>query len=172
MKKLFIILLVLLTSGTTFAQKANALVGVWQQIVGGQANTLTIGPQGKVFMPDGRVFGFFLNPCQIDQYENFNFTPWMFANYEVTSDSTYTEKVFLHNDTGFETTINFNYRFINSRTLIAIFDHVYPDGKTQTIVDLWIKAVYDPEELKAILKRVSDNWDGYIKAAKEAYGRE
>ena len=46
------------------------------------------------------------------------------------------------------------------------------DGKTQTIVDLWIKAVYDPEELKAILKRVSDNWDGYIKAAKEAYGRE
>lgn len=172
MKKLLILMLVLMASGKSFAQKENALVGVWQQIVGGQANTLTIGPQGKVFMPDGRIFGFFLNPCQIATYEEFNFTPWMFANYEVNSDSTYTEQVFLHNDTSFETTLHFNYKFVNSRTLFAIFDHLNPDGSTQTIVDVWVKAVYDPEELKAVLKKVSDNWDEYIKAAKKTYGRE
>lgn len=172
MKKYFVICLALIISSTSFAQKENPLVGVWQQVVGGDQTTLTIGPNGKVFMPDGRVFGYFLNPTEFDKYEDFNFGPWMFATYEVTSDSTYTENVSLHNDKGWECLINFRYKFVNSRTIIAVYDHTYPDGSVRPIIDVWLKAIYDPKKQKEVIKKVADNWDEYVKKAKEMYGRE
>lgn len=166
-----IMVLLCAIAGSAFAQKSNPLVGVWQQVVNMNQATLTFGPNGKVFLPDGRVFGYFLNPTEFDKYEQFNFGPWMFANYKVTTDSTYQEQVFLHNDKGWETTINFKFRFLNSRTLLATYEHTYPDGSVRTIVDLWVKAVYDPKEQENVLKKVVDNWDEYIKKAKEMYGR-
>ena len=172
MKKYFALMLALIVSSASFAQKENPFVGVWQQVVAVNQATVTFGPSGKVFMDDGRVFGYSLNPADFDTYEEFNFGPWMFATYEVTSDSTYTEQVSLHNDTGWEGTIYFHYKFLNSRTLMAYYDHTNPDGSVQTIFDLWIKAVYDPTEQKAILKKVADNWDEYVKQAKIQYNRQ
>ena len=34
------------------------------------------------------------------------------------------------------------------------------------------EAVYDEKERKAILKKVSDNWDEYMERAKNMFGRE
>lgn len=171
MKKIFVFMLALMLSGATFAQKGNPFVGVWQKAYVDQGS-VTFGTDGKVFLPDGRVFGYNLNPADFENYEKFDFIPWMFADYNVSSDSTYTEKVTLHNDKGWETTINFTYRFLNSRTLYAYYEHINPDGSARMIEDLWIKAVYDPKQLKGILKKVSDNWDEYVKQAKQRYGRE
>lgn len=172
MRKFFIFLLVLIISSTASAQKKDQFVGVWQKVSNLAQGSVTISYNGKVFMPDGRVFGYILDPVDFENYEKFDFTPWMFADYGFTSDSTYYEEVKLHNDTAWEGRINFKYRFLNSRTLLAYYDHTNPDGTVQTIIDLWIKAVYDAKEQKNILKKVSDNWDAYVKRAKEMYGRE
>lgn len=175
MKKYFILLLLaLMASGSAMAQKKknNPFVGVWQKVTAVGEGSLTLGNLGKVFLPDGRVFGYFLDPLDFENYEKFEFAPWMFADYKITSDSTYTENVYLHSDASWEGTINFEYRVLNSRTLLAIFEHTYPDGTQQTVIDLWIKVIYDEKELKKVLKKVSDNWEDYIKTEKKTYGRE
>jgi hypothetical protein len=96
----------------------------------------------------------------------------LFADYEVTSDSTYTEQISLHNDKGWETTLNFTYKLLNSRTLHAFYEHTNSDGTKQVIHDLWIKAVYDKKTEKMIFKKVDANWNEYFEKAKKQYGRE
>ena len=48
--------------------------------------------------------------------------------------------------------------------------HTNPDGSKITIVDTWVKAVYDKKELEAVLKKVCDNYDVYIEEAKTKFG--
>ncbi len=171
MKKIISLWVVLLVAVSAFAQKDNPLVGVWQQVVAGNQTTLTIGPNGKVFLPDGRMFGYFLNPTEFDKFEQFNFAPWILATYKVTGDSTYSEQIYIHNSPDWEGTINFRYKLLNSRTLFAQYEHTYPDGSVRTITDLWVRAVYDKEEQEKVIKKVMDNWSSYEERAKTMYGR-
>ena len=60
--------------------------------------------------------------------------------------------------------------FLNSRMLGAYYEHTSPDGSKTTIVDTWVKVVYDKKELEAVLKKVSDNYDTYIEKAKRKFG--
>ena len=55
--------------------------------------------------------------------------------------------------------------------MLAEFTHVFPDGTKRTITDVWIKAVYDEKERKALLKNVEENWDEYMQRAKIIFGR-
>ncbi len=171
MKKAFTFMLVFMLASTSFAKK-NPLVGVWQQVRQVENGFVTLGPGGKVFLPDGRLFGYSLYPSDFEHYEEYNFEPWLFADYEVTSDSTYTEQISLHNDKGWETTLNFTYKLLNSRTLYAFYEHTNSDGTKQVIHDLWIKAVYDKKTEKMIFKKVDANWNEYFEKAKKQYGRE
>lgn len=173
MKKfLFSFAVMALCSMVSFAGKNNPLVGVWQKVEYRGPGIIMIGSAGKVFMPDGRLFGFYLNPADYNHYEDFDFNPWLFGNYEVTSDSTYHEKITLHQaGPQWETDAYFTYKFLNSRILLAEFTHVFPDGTKRAITDVWIKAVYDEKERKELLKKVADNWDEYMQRAKIIFGR-
>lgn len=173
MKRILAILVLICTiSGPTFAQKKNQFVGVWQQIVpvNGYENQIAITQNGKVFLPDGRVLGFHLNPTDFLNYEKFDFKTWFISDYQITSDSTYTENVTLHENPEWVGPIDFHYQFLNSHILGAYYEHTNPDGSKTTIVDTWVKAVYDKKELEAVLKKVSDNYDVYIKKAKRKFG--
>ena len=172
MKRILVILVLICTiSGPTFAQKKNQFVGVWQQAVPVSEDQMVITPNGKVFLPDGRVLGYHLNPVDFANYEKFDFKPWFISDYQVTSDSTYTEKIPLHENPEWVGTINFRYKMLNSRMFAADYIHTNPDGSKTRILDIWIKAVYDKKELKSVLKKVRDNYDAYIKEAKITFGQ-
>ena len=145
-------------------------VGVWQQAIPVSEDQLLLTPKGKVFLPDGRVLGYHLNPVDYKNYEKFDFKIWFISDYQITSDSTYSEKVTLHENPEWVGPIDFHYQFLNSRMLNAYYEHTNPDGSKITIVDTWVKAVYDKKELEAVLKKVSDNYDTYIEKAKRKFG--
>ena len=63
MKKLCVLIAVCAMSLMAMAQKSE-LVGTWQQL-DANGNPTT---QVKVFMPDGRLFGFYLNPADYNHY--------------------------------------------------------------------------------------------------------
>ena len=167
---LTIVALICAISGTTFAQKKNPFVGVWQQAIPISEDQLVLTPNGKVCMPDGHVLGYHLNPVDFSNYEKFDFKTWFISDYQITSDSTYTEKVTLHENPEWVGHIDFRYQFFNSRMLGAIYEHTNPDGSKTTIIDVWVKAVYDKKELKTVLKKVRDNYDAYIEEAKTKFG--
>ena len=173
MKKIICAVMLALCSVCSYAQQTNPLVGVWQKIDNMNQTHIMVGPNGKVFLPDGRLFGFYLNPTDFAHYDEYNFGPWIFGSYEVTSDSTYTERIILH-EAGptWETQAYFKYAFVGKRILVGQFDHTFPDGTVRTIYDIWIKAVYDDKEREAIIKKVYDNWDQYLERAKTLFGRE
>ena len=175
MQKILVILVLICTmSGSAFAQKKNQLIGVWQQVVSvnsvnGYDDQIVLTQNGKVFLPDGRVLGYHLNPTDFLNYEKFDFKPWFISDYQITSDSTYTEKIPLHENPEWVGTINFKYKFLNSRAWAATYVHTNPDGTKTQILDLWVKVVYDKKELKAVLKKVRDNYDAYIDEAKKTF---
>ena len=145
-------------------------VGVWQQAFPLSEDQLVLTPNGKVFLPDGRILGYHLNPVDYENYEKFDFKIWFISDYQITSDSTYTEKVTLHENPEWVGPIDFHYQLLNSRMLGAYYEHTSPDGSKTTIVDTWVKVVYDKKELEAVLKKVSDNYDTYIEKAKRKFG--
>ena len=175
MQRILVILVLICTmSGSAFAQKKNQLIGVWQQVVSvnsvnGYDDQIVLTQNGKVFLPDGRVLGYHLNPTDFLNYEKFDFKPWFISDYQITSDSTYTEKIPLHENPEWVGTINFKYKFLNSRAWAATYVHTNPDGTKTQILDLWVKVVYDKKELKAVLKKVRDNYDAYIDEAKKTF---
>ena len=148
----------------------NPFVGVWQQAIPVSEDQLLLTPNGKVFLPDGRVLGYYLNPVDYENYEKFDFKTWFISDYQITSDSTYTENVTPHENPVWVGPIDFHYQFLNSRMLSAYYEHTNPDGSKITIVDTWVKAVYDKKELEAVLKKGSDNYDVYIKKAENKFG--
>ena len=148
----------------------NPFVGVWQQAIPVSEDQLLLTPNGKVFLPDGRVLGYYLNPVDYENYEKFDFKIWFISDYQITSDSTYTENVTLHENPEWVGPIDFHYQLLNSRMLGAYYEHTSPDGSKTTIVDTWVKVVYDKKELEAVLKKVSDNYDVYIKKAENKFG--
>ena len=171
MQRILAILMLLSTiSVSTFAQKNNQFIGVWQQALPVSEDQLVITPNGKVFLPDGRVLGYHLNPVDFANYEKFDFKTWFVSDYQITSDSTYTEKVSLHENPEWVGPIYFKYMFLNSRMLAAVYEHTNPDGSKTNIIDIWVKAVYDKKEMKAVLKKVRDNYDAYIEEAKTKFG--
>ena len=174
MQRILVMLVLICTiSCSTFAQKKNQFVGVWQQFapIDGVEDHIAITPNGKVFLPDGRVLGFHLNPADFQNYEKFDFKTWFISDYKITSDSTYTEEIPLHENPEWVGTINFKYKFLNNRAWGATYVHTNPDGTKTPILDLWVKVVYDKKEVKAILKKVRDNYDAYIKEAKTNFGQ-
>lgn len=172
MKKRILIIVAFAMACLANAQISNPLVGMWQQVVNVNQTTVTIGPNGKVFLPDGRIFGYFLNPSEFETYSNYNFGPWLFGNYEVTSDSTYTENIFLHQTSGWEGKIDFDYTIMNNHALLTQYVHTYPDNSQRTFTELWIKMVKGEKEQNDILEMVKAKWDEYLDRGKILFGRK
>lgn len=171
MKRPIVILSALFSLGLAQAQDLS-IVGMWQQVINVNQGSITLGPNGKVFMSDGRIFGYFLNPSDFENYSNYGFGPWFFGNYTVTSDSTYTEDVYLHSSKEWEGTLKFKYKILNNHCLLTQYDHTFPDGSTRNITELWIKVSKGKDEQKKVIDIVKENWNVYLEKAKVLFGRE
>lgn len=157
-------------SAVAMAQDSR-LVGMWQVVVNVDKTAITLGPVGKVFLPDGRIFGYALNPADFQNYSLYNFNPWLFGKYTINSDSTYTEQIFLHQDPNFEGSLEFKFQVLNNHALLTQYVLKTPDGSPRPVTELWIKMAKGKDEEEKVLKQVKDNWDTYVQRAQELFGR-
>ena len=169
MRSCIMVLFAMCMAIATKAQDSR-LVGMWQMVVNVDKATVTLGPAGKVFLPDGRLFGFYLNPSDFQNYSQYNFNPWLFGKYTISSDSTYTEQIFLHEDPNYEGSLDFKFMVMNNHALVTQYVRKAPDGSMQPFTELWIKVAKGKDEEEKVLKRVKENWDNYVERAKMVFG--
>lgn len=153
-KKIYTLFLFLLFSVCVAAQE-NGLVGIWQiQNAEGIA-----GPFVKVFLPDGRLYGF--------SYEGNDETmkTWLMGRYHVTSTSTYSEDIEYHTDPFYMGHLDMHYSIGNGGNMLTTDYTIYGfDGKrSPAVVEKWSKQAIGND----IIKKLSDNWDKLLQQARQ-----
>lgn len=170
-KTIFAILMLVASATHLRAQQDNPLVGVWQRVAVNNQPLLVVTHMGKVFLPDGRLLGYYLSPTDFCAWDNNEFNPWMIGTYQVTGDKEYSETITLHQDSTYEGQLNFNYQMVHERVLQTTYQKFMDDGLPHTITELWMKKTTDPQEMRQILQTVAEHYDNYARDAKRQFGR-
>lgn len=160
MKKTFCTLVACVAFLSSLQAQENPLVGMWTLMNNGQPT-----PSGKIFFPDGRMYGYTFNDDGTDM------STWIMANYDTVNDSTYIEKPFFHTAINYqETELEMTFKMApDSQSYVSSFTYIQPNGSRPRAMELWTKDA-NPDHQKYI-DRVSKDWDELHQQALKQYNR-
>lgn len=154
-EKNLLTLLIVLGPFHIMAQETD-IVGMWQIL-----NTDgTPGKYGKIFMPDGKLYGYRL------EGNDSTMKTWIMGRYRVTSHNKYSENIEYHIDMQYMGQLDFNYSIDSKRELLTTDYTFYGfDGKPiPSVFEKWGRRALADD----LLKDINENWDKLLSEAREA----